>query len=29
MKIKRKEWRIEIRGKNACLRGLHGLLGRW
>jgi hypothetical protein len=24
-----KEGRIEIRGKNAHLKGLHGLLGRW
>jgi len=29
MKIKVKEWRMDIRGKNAHLRGLHGLLGRW
>jgi hypothetical protein len=29
MKIKIKEWRMEIRGKNAHLRGVHGLLGRW
>jgi hypothetical protein len=29
MKIKIKEWRMEIMGKNAHLRGLHGLLGRW
>jgi len=29
MKIKIKEWRMEIRGGNAHLRGLHGLLGRW
>jgi hypothetical protein len=24
MKMKIKEWRMEIRGKNAHLRGLHG-----
>jgi hypothetical protein len=29
MKIKVKEGMMEIRGKNAHLRGLHGLLGRW
>jgi hypothetical protein len=29
MKIRVKEGRMEIRGKNAHLRGLHGLLGRW
>jgi hypothetical protein len=29
MQIKIKEWRMEIRGKNAHQRGLHGLLGRW
>jgi hypothetical protein len=29
MKMKIKEWRMEIKGKNAHLRGLHGLLGRW
>jgi hypothetical protein len=29
MKKKKKEWRMETRGKNAHLRGLHGLLGRW
>jgi hypothetical protein len=29
MKIKVKEWRMEIRGKNAHLKGLHDLLGRW
>jgi hypothetical protein len=28
-KKKIKEWRMETRGKNAHLRGLHGLLGRW
>jgi hypothetical protein len=29
MKIRVKERRMEIRGKNAHLKGLHGLLGRW
>jgi hypothetical protein len=29
MKMKIKEWKMEIRGENAHLRGLHGLLGRW
>jgi hypothetical protein len=29
MKIRVKEGRMEIRGKNAHLRGLHGLLSRW
>jgi hypothetical protein len=29
MKIRVKEGRMEIRGKNAHLKGLHGLLGRW
>jgi hypothetical protein len=29
MKIKVKEWKMEIRGENAHLRRLHGLLGRW
>jgi hypothetical protein len=29
MKIKIKEWRMETRGKNAHLRGLHDLLGIW
>jgi hypothetical protein len=29
MKMKIKEWRMEIRGENAHLRGLHGLLSRW
>jgi hypothetical protein len=29
MKIKIKEWRMETRGENAHLRGLHGLLGIW
>jgi hypothetical protein len=29
MKMKIKEWRMEIGGENAHLRGLHGLLGRW
>jgi hypothetical protein len=29
MKMKVKEWRMEIRRKNAHLRGLHGLLGKW
>jgi len=28
MKMKIKEWRMEIRGENAHLRGLHSLLGR-
>jgi len=29
MKIKIKEWRMKIRGENAHLKGLHGLLSRW
>jgi hypothetical protein len=29
MKIKVKKWRMEKRGENAHLRGLHGLLGIW
>jgi hypothetical protein len=29
MKIRVKEGRMAIRGKNAHLKGLHGLLGRW
>jgi hypothetical protein len=29
MEIRIKEGRMEIRGKNAHLRGLNGLLGRW
>jgi hypothetical protein len=29
MKIKIKEGRVKIRGKNAHLRGLHDLLCRW
>jgi hypothetical protein len=29
MEIKVKKWRMEIRGENAHLRGLHSLLGRW
>jgi len=29
MKIRVKEGRMEIRGKNAHLKGLHSLLGRW
>jgi hypothetical protein len=29
MKIKIKEWRMETRGENAHLRGLHNLLGIW
>jgi hypothetical protein len=29
MKIRVKEGRMEIRGENAHLKGLHGLLGRW
>jgi hypothetical protein len=29
MKMKIKEWRMETRGENAHLRGLHGLLDRW
>jgi hypothetical protein len=29
MKIRIKEGRMEIRGGNAHLKGLHGLLGRW
>jgi len=29
MKMKIKEWRMEIKGENAPLRGLHGLLGGW
>jgi hypothetical protein len=29
MKIRVKEGKMEIRGKNAHLRGLHDLLGRW
>jgi len=29
MKMKIKEWRMETRGKNAHLKGLHDLLGRW
>jgi hypothetical protein len=29
MKIRVKEGRMEIRGGNAHLKGLHGLLGIW